>query len=232
MLCYAVALAALAAGTALAVQKFPEPFDWAYTVMSALASRKHNPEGGWWFAGALGIAAVFLWPVVERLRASTAPPDRLARLAILALRFGVVCALLVGIERLLIFHASALVRKSHEALALTAFLGFYAGTLGLYAHRAWRERVFLWPALLIVLPVLASGASQFALYVSQRDLGWVDRSWRELGVPFWLSLAFWQWLAAVMLLAGLGALVWFNRPGGKAHFTRPAPPDPPGAGRC
>jgi hypothetical protein len=118
------------------------------------------------------------------------------------------------------------VRKGHELVALATFLGLYGGVLGLYLHRVRASASFLLPALAVVFPLLAVGASQLALYLGQRDLGWVDVSWRELGVPFWLSFAFWQWLALACLAAGLGLLVALRpSPSGPVPIRgAPAPP--------
>ncbi len=44
------------------------------------------------------------------------------------------------------------------------------------------------------------------LYLTQRELGWVDASWREKGIPIWLSFAFWQWWMIASLWVGLGML--------------------------
>ena len=66
-----------------------------------------------------------------------------------------------------------------------------------------RQRIYVFPVLLVVTPMLAIGITQFWLYLDQRDLGWVDVGWREMGVPFWLSFAFWQWLAIGFLWVGL-----------------------------
>jgi hypothetical protein len=74
-------------------------------------------------------------------------------------------------------------------------------------QRARHAAVAPWAALLVILPIIAVGLSQFLLYVGQRELGWVNTGWRELGVPLWLSFAFWQWLAVALLGAGLGHLV-------------------------
>jgi hypothetical protein len=56
------------------------------------------------------------------------------------------------------------------------------------------------------MPLAAIAITQFWLYIDQRDLGWVDTGWRAMGIPLWLSFAFWQWLAIVTLWLGLGAL--------------------------
>jgi hypothetical protein len=82
-----------------------------------------------------------------------------------------------------------------------------SGVMGFYYHRVRHAASSLWPALLVVLPLCAVGLSQLALYFDQRDLGWVNTAWREMGVPVWLSFAFWQWLAVWFLGLGLGYLV-------------------------
>ncbi|MGH8204352.1 MAG: hypothetical protein ACREST_07065 [Steroidobacteraceae bacterium] len=218
-LAFALAFGVFAAGVAISASKYPEqPYDWGYVVMSALASHKRNPEGGHWFAAALGLSMLLLWPVVSYLRDEAAPGAR--RWPIVALRIALLCGLAVGVERLVFVHLSDLVFKGHELLALGMFVGLYAGVLGLYAermrhgHRSWAG------ALVVGAPLAAIGITQLALFLDQRDLGWVDTGWRAMGVPVWLSFAFWQWLAVAILWVGLGHLVWTRQSGG--------PIEPPG----
>ena len=206
---YLAALLMLIFGSILAARPFPGGFDWAYTVASALASRKHNPEGSLWFAGALTLAMVLLWPYVSALKqgqGSTHPG--LAAFAIGALRTGLISGALLGLERLLIRDLSALFYKAHEILGLFTFFGLYFGIIGLLVHAMLRQRRYLLLLLLIVSPLLAIGITQFWLYIDQRDLGWVDTSWRAMGIPVWLSFAFWQWLAIGFLWLGLGLLTF------------------------
>jgi hypothetical protein len=199
-------------GTLLAVRSYPGGYDWLYTVMSALASRKDNPGGAAWFAGGLALSLAVLWPVVAWIRERHGGERGLVRFGSRALQLGIVCGVLVGVERLTFLHFSDLVHKGHELLALVCFLSLYSGILAVLAHRV-RERITsAWPAALTIAPLVAVGLSQLALYLDQRDLGWVDRSWREMGVPVWLSFAFWQWLAAAALWASLGYLVASARP--------------------
>ena len=213
----AIAFAIFVAGVAIAAWKYPEqPYDWSYVVMSALASRKHNPDGGRWFSVALGFSMLALLPVVAYLRdasaairaASTGAPGRANGWPVVALRIGVVCGLAVGLERLLFQHVSDVVYKAHELLAIGIFAGLYAGVLGLYAERVRYDRRALAGTLIVAAPLVAIGLTQLLLYFDQRDLGWVDRGWRAMGIPVWLSFAFWQWLAVALLWAGLGHLVW------------------------
>jgi hypothetical protein len=104
----------------------------------------------------------------------------------------------------LIRDLSKLVFKGHELLALAGFLSVYLGILGLLAQLVRRQRLYVVPALLIASPLIAIGITQLWLYFEQRELGWVRPNWRAMGIPLWLSFAFWQWLAIGFLWAGLG----------------------------
>lgn len=202
---FALALATFAVGVAMAARFFPDPpYDWMYTVVSELASRKHNPQGGQWFSIALGLSMLALWPVVSHLRDTIGE----RRWPILALRAGILFGVAVGVERLAFVRFSSLVHNGHEALAVGTFAGLYTGLLGLYWQRVRRG----WTgALVVAAPLAAIFVTQIAIYFDQRDLGWVDHRWREMGVSLWLSFAFWQWLAVSLLWVGLGHLLWSSR---------------------
>ena len=194
-------------GTVVAALQYPDGFDWVYTVASALASQKHNPEGSVWLAGGLGLAMALLWPYVSVLKSIR--PDAgsaTAGLAIVALRTGLVCGALLGLEKLLIRDLSNWVYKAHEILALLTFAGLYFGVLTLLVRSLLRQLAFAFPLFLVAAPLAAIAITQFWLYLDQRDLGWVDTNWRAMGIPFWLSFAFWQWLAIGFLWLGLGSL--------------------------
>lgn len=204
---FALALATFWVGVVMAARHFPDPpFDWMYRVVSELASRKHNPPGGHWFSIALGLSMLALWPVVSCLRETVGE----RRWPIVALRAGVLFGVAVGIERLVFVRLSSIVDNGHEALAVGAFAGLYTGMLGLYWQRV---RLGLTGALVVAAPLAAIFVTQIVIYFDQRDLGWVDHGWREMGVSPWLSFAFWQWLAVAFLWLGLGHLLWSSRYG-------------------
>jgi hypothetical protein len=207
LLCYVAAAVTIILGVAAAAVRFPGGFDWAYTVVSRLGSSKHNPEGAIWLSGSLLAAVVLLWPVAGHLGRTSGAGRGGPGVSIAALRVGLVGGGLLALEGLLSLDLARIGRKGHELLALITFAGLYWGVLGLYLHRIRSAPSSLWPALLVVLPLCAVGASQLALYFDQRELGWVNTGWRELGVPLWLSFAFWQWLAIAFLGSGLGLLV-------------------------
>ena len=189
-----------------------------YGVVSELASRKHNPEGARWFSIALGLSMLLLWPAGSVLRDTVGE----RRWPILALRAGILFGMAVGIERLVFARFSHLVNNGHEALAVGAFAGLYTGLLGLYGQRIRRG----WTgALAVAAPLAAIFIAQIVIYFDQRDLGWVDHDWREMGVSPLLSFAFWQWIAVAMLWVGLGTCCGRAGPGkqNEADFSMDLP---------
>ena len=204
---YLASLLVLVLGAVLAARHYPGGFDWAYTVASALASQKHNPTGSFWFSGGFILSMSLLWPYVSALKQSLGPSlAPTEKFAIGALRLGLICGALVAAERLLIKDLSDWVYKAHEILALIFFLGLYIGVFVLLINAMLRQRIYVLPIFLVAGPLLAIGVTQFWLYFDQRDLGWVDTSWREMGIPLWLSFAFWQWLAIGGLWVSMGML--------------------------
>ncbi|MDQ8181453.1 hypothetical protein [Pelagicoccus sp. SDUM812005] len=204
---YGISIATVALSAAIGAWFYPGGFDWFYEVMSALASRKHNPEGGAWFAAGIALSMAALFPVAYRLYQDAKGGSRLETLAAWLVGVGVGCGVLVGLERLFVYHLSDLVDKAHEALALVTFLSLFFGNLGLAFTRTRRAGATRWVSAVVVGPLLAIGLSQLALYLDQRDLGWVDAGWREMGIPIWYSFAFWQWLASGALWVSLGLLL-------------------------
>jgi hypothetical protein len=208
---YLASLLALVFGGVLAARQYPGGFDWAYTVASALASQKHNPTGSFWFSGGFILSMVLLWPYVSSLKQSLGLSlSPTAKFAIGALRVGLICGALLAAERLLIKDLSDWVYKAHEILALLFFLGLYIGVLVLLIQAMLRQRIYFLPIFFVAGPLIAIGITQFWLYFNQRDLGWVDTSWREMGIPLWLSFAFWQWLAIGGLWVSMGVLSFIS----------------------
>jgi hypothetical protein len=215
LLFFATSVSTVGVAVVLAAARFPGGFDWVYTVMSALASRKHNPDGGVWFAAGLALSQAMLWPVLHWIRGGVPTGDRLGRIGSRLLFSGVVFGVLVGLERLAFHSLSQHVRKAHEVLALLCFLHLYTGVLLVQIGRVRSFATGRWAIGVVIAPLVAIGINQLLLYFDQRDLGWVDTEWRAMGIPFWMSFAFWQWLAAGMLWFGIGHLA----------ATRPIPPE-------
>ena len=206
---YVASLLTLCVGSYMAAQTYPSGFDWFYTVASALASQKHNPEGSVWFAASLSVSMLLLWLYVSSIKTSLRALLPAAGFAITAIRIGLVCGFLLGAERLLIHDLSHWFYKAHESIALLTLLGLYIGILGLLLQLIHYKKSNLFPVLLIVSPLVAIGITELWLYFDQRQLGWVNINWREKGIPIWLSFAFWQWLAIALIWVGLGLLYFF-----------------------
>lgn len=172
------------AGAGIASGLYPGGFDWHYQVMSELASSVHNPAGGRWFAAALAASLAVLWPVTARC----------PRFGAIALRAGIVFGVLTGLERLLVPDASDLLDRSHEMLAMLSFVCLYVGVVAVCVVQLRTRRHPVTAALLLAW-FTALGAMLLYLWLGQRELGWVGREWRALGIPLWRSFAFWQWFA-------------------------------------
>lgn len=207
---YCASLLVLGAGMILAARDFPGGYDWSYTVVSALASRRHNPAGSFWFAGALALSMALLWPYLSVLkRGLLLQRPGATKFLIGAVRTGIACGVFVGVERLLIRDISSeWIKGSHELLALITFMALHVGIFGLLIQAAHRQKIYIIPAFIVAVPLIAMIASPIWMALDPRDLGWVGPDWRELGIPLWLSFAFWQWLAMGCLAAGLGLLAF------------------------
>lgn len=194
-------------GFGMAIRNYPVRFDWMYTVLSHLASLNRNPDGGRWISAALVLSCVMLWPITNFLRDGFKRLGSDPRIALAILRTGLLAGVLLGIEGYFNLRFSDRIYKAHEAVAFLVFIGFYVGLLSFYLLRIRRDRLFILPAAIIVLPLCLVGIVQLFLYLSQQDLGWVSTDWRAMGIPFYLSFAFWQWVAVACLGFGVGHLV-------------------------
>jgi hypothetical protein len=202
LLCFAAAAVSVALGIGMAAHHYPDGFDWAYTVISRLASNRRNPDGAPWLAGFFLLAVALAWFTVGHIRHAMARTGGPPRVPTLGLWACLAAGAVLGLEGLLAIDLSPLGRKAHEAVAIVAFAGAYVGVVGLQLHRVWRLGGSIVPALLVVLPLLAVGVTQMLLFFDQRDLGWVNTEWREMGIPVYLSFAFWQWVAVGFLALG------------------------------
>lgn len=201
---YLAALLVMCFGSIIAAQSYPGGFDWFYTVASALASQKHNPIGSVWFSGSLSVSMLLLWLYVSSIKTELNTMLPASGYAITALRIGLLFGFTLGVERLLIYDLSHWFYNAHEGIALVTLLGLYVGILGLLLQIMRLKKSNIFPVLLVVSPLVAIGITELWLYLEQHDLGWVNTSWREKGVPIWLSFAFWQWLAIGLIWLGLG----------------------------
>ena len=86
---------------------------WSYTVASAtMASQKQSSGQRLVFLSTLVVAMVLLWPHVSALKKDLDPAVHAAAFAIGALRTGLICGALLGLEMLLIYDLKDLAIKA------------------------------------------------------------------------------------------------------------------------
>lgn len=187
-------------------------FDWRYSPLSTLSSAVSNPHGFAYCCLGLIVSFSMALPVCGYLRSRCAPlAPKTARFAFRALATGCVGAIAVGCERLLTQSISLNTHKLHEVLSIVTFFGLLLGVPGfwlclirwLVRHRGWPVWAVAVVLFLSAGPMIGTGLSQGYLYLFGADLGWVGPRWAELGVPLYLSFAFWEWLSAA------GVFVYF-----------------------
>jgi hypothetical protein len=202
---YPLAIASLALGSWLGARAFPTPYDWQYQVMTELASSRDNPIGHRPFCLGLSIACLLMIPsagyIRRRLR-SHAPYT--ATFGALAMIVGLVGVCGVGVERLVIVDINDSIPLGHQLLTIFGICGLFWGFIcfsiaSLVAlYRGGRQYPLALAMALLIghLPIIGASSCLLYLYVVPNDLGWVDPEWRDLGVPVYLSFAFWEWLIA------------------------------------
>lgn len=194
----------------IAGERYPAEYDWRYMTVSSLLYPDRNPGGYRWawsgvaLCGLGGLCWISALSWSRKLSSAGGRP-----LGIWAMGLGyfcmVCCALLparfLGIPR------------SHDILALAAFVGVCVGTVLLtYAvvDRHLRLRMCRRPpgrssicacavAGGALLPILLVSLTQAYVSHALPQLPWVGLEWRKEGVPAYLSFAFWEWVTCVVL---------------------------------
>ncbi|MBY0371379.1 hypothetical protein K2X33_11875 [bacterium] len=193
-------------GTGLSIHFFPGPFDWRYRVVSGLASQIDNPAGYAYFCATLCLVGAMLAPLGRYLqRAFTLSAPRTSGIAGRALTVGLLAMSVIGLERLYFRNLSAQIYKAHELIALVGFAGLFTGVLGFWL--CLRHSVRGATLFVALGPFLGAIVSQAYLYFKPEPLGWVGPHWAELGIPVYLSFAFWEWVAAAGVFLYLYLLV-------------------------
>lgn len=202
MLWYLLALLLFWAGVLCAAYQFPLSYDWPFRPVSALASHKHNPQGGAYFASALSLSMVLLWPCVVALKRAMphSTQIRSSMQALQALQVGLVASALVGVDRLVFHDMSAKLPQSHELLAVIAFFALYIGVFGLLLRLVFHHKRYLLTAVVASLTLLAIAGIQLWLSSGEHGIG-------RGGSALLLSPPFWQWLSVAMLWLGFGLLL-------------------------
>jgi hypothetical protein len=193
----------------LAARSYPSAYDWRYMTISSLLYLDRNPHGYLWGRAGLATCGVCgLYWVLKSVR------GRGFTTATLAAGYGcmALCAVLpsplLGVP------------KSHEVLALMAFLAVCVGVtrLSFAVLRGERQvngqggprRLYaLAVSCLPLLPVILALAAQ--IYAARAHLPWVTLAWRARGIPVALGFAFWEWVACALYTVFLLWLVHGKR---------------------
>jgi hypothetical protein len=216
-LCAAAPLGVLAfwGGLWMASRRYPLEYDWRYMTLSTLLYANRNPDGYQWGWGGLIVCSLggLCWTAVLVRDWRDAGAGR-RPIGIWALMLGYVCMVCCALlrERLL------RIPRSHELLAIAAFLGLCVGiaqlTFRAVRNARPRTRRLLTGsrvcagllAGVALSPVFLAGAALSYVSYALPELPWVSLEWRARGVPVYLSFAFWEWLTCVVFSACIASL--------------------------
>jgi len=239
--CGSMAVFFFAGGIVLAACFFPGSYDWRYQGMSILWSRADNPAGHlFWSLGLVSALLLCLPSCGYFLRRLEPWSPRVAHRAGFALRTGYIAGILVGLESAFFPNFGGYIYKAHEYTAIVAFSGIYLGAAGFwYCLTVWLLEDRRWLAwamgglfLLCAAPVAGAILSQAWLFFDPHRPPWVSPEWVRLGIPLWLSIAFWEWLGACGLVICVTVLA-IVLPAKPHEIGEPAvrsvPPIPPGS---
>jgi len=203
-------------GLWLAAHRFPRQYDWRYMVISRLLRPHENPHGHWAIALGISLSGLIQIPLpgffYKRLR-GISPWG--ARLGWVFMVLGLAAMILIGITPK---HPSFF-PKAHDVLAMIAFVALVLSVMvntGLVVKQELSratpkgsEMFWSWISLtaLALIPMAGTGLSQLYFYLFARGLGQAPLVWRNRGVPFVFSLAFWEWLTCVFLIVYLMLLI-------------------------
>lgn len=193
-------------GNVFAAHCLTGPFDWRYCTLSSLGSAATNPSGYAYCCLGMMISFSMGLPLCSYFRVRFEPIAPIAaRASSHSLKVGFLGVVAVGLERLLSQVVTSPIRKTHEYISIITFFGLLLGILGLwFCLTRWLIRERQWPvwalsglSVISIGPIVGTGLSQAWLYFVPNDFGWVGPDWAELGVPIYLSFAFWEWLTCV-----------------------------------
>ena len=203
------------AGMVMAAYRYPSEYDWRYMTMSNLVFPDRNIDGHLWASAGIALCGLagLCW-AAALARDGSHEGRRRQRFGISALSLGffsmALCALLP--ERLIP------IPKTHETLALLAFFSLCVGIMRLTFQSVERylgrtrcsigaARAYAALAAAGALsPIPLAGVAQAYVSHARPDLPWVSLAWRGVGVPPYLSFAFWEWVACAVFSAFITTL--------------------------
>jgi hypothetical protein len=194
-------------GVLMAARQYPSEYDWRYMPVSYLFSDSLNPAGHLWATVGIVLCSVGLlsWALMaQRWTHADASIHPSGPRAIQVGSFCMACSAALP--------ASVLLHKGHELLAIVAFAGLCLGIFLMMFQLI--ERILLrrkcgfignsrrFASVLAgttVLSILLAGLAQAYVYYALPALPWVNLTWRDRGVPVYLSFAFWEWVTCFVL---------------------------------
>jgi hypothetical protein len=217
-LCAAAPLGVLAfwCGLWIAGRLYPSDYDWRYMTISSLLYPERNPDGYRWAWGGVALCGLggLCWVSAAFLRCRftqfTGWP-----VGIWAMGSGYVCMVLCALLPARFLN----IPRSHDILALSAFVGVCIGTVHLtygrvvrslrrrkrgFSGHSWIYGCVIAGAAL--LPILLVSITQAYVAHALPQLPWVGLEWREKRIPAALSFAFWEWITCVVFSAYTSAL--------------------------
>lgn len=211
-----VGLLAFWGGMWMAARRYPSEFDWRYMTISSLVYPDRNPAGHQWASAGIflcGLCGLCCAALLARGRHVGAGGKR--PVGVPALAVGGFCMALSAWlpERLLP------VPKGHELLALTAFFSLSISIVQMTFQaaepslRRWTGgaacRVRAYASIVAgaaLAPILLTAIAVAYVAHARPELKWVSLSWRALGVPVYLSFAFWEWATCAIFSAYVAGL--------------------------
>jgi hypothetical protein len=215
LLFFTLIITTLAAGMV-----FPTAYDWRYMAISALGSPEDNPAG-FWLMSLNGVClCVLLIPVIGFIHRHLRVICRgMAGLGTVFASIGVVGLTLTSV----LVGSTMLGSRTHENLALAAFLGFlfalffwgfplikdriprYHGKRQFDGRLMAIATVMMW---VIVIGMATGLGLEDLLYGNVPGLGNVGIEWIDpyhpdfvIPMPVWVSFPFWEWLLFWGMLA-------------------------------
>lgn len=215
---YPLATLCFVVGVIIAAHCLEGSFNWRYRTLSSLASASTNPRGYAYCCLGLMVSFSMGLPLCGYFRVRFEPIAPIAaRASSRSLKVGFLGVVAVGFERLTAQVISFPIHKTHEYISIVTFFGLLLGIVGFWlCLTRWLIRERQWPVWALtalcffsVGPIVGTGLSQAYLYFIPNDLGWVGPHWAELGVPLYLSFAFWEWLTFVGIFIYLFLILLF-----------------------
>jgi hypothetical protein len=202
-------------GLWIAGERYPSEYDWRYMTISSLLYPDRNPDGYRWAWGGVALCGLGGLCWISGRFWNRGLSNAIRPLGIWAMGLGYLCMVCCALLPAGFLH----IARSHDLLALSAFVGICIGTvhmtycvvvrsLGQRARR-FPGRPWIYASAIAgaaLCPILLVSITQAYVSRALPQLPWVGLEWRERGVPAYLSFAFWEWVTCVVLSVYTSAL--------------------------